>query len=122
MSKRILYIEDNPRDQRLVQKVLGPRGYTLLIADDGETGIKLAAEHCPDLILIDIQMPGVDGLETAKRLRQIEGCATTPMVALTAYSEKYQRQAYLDAGFTDYQQKQAGIKPLVDLVARFLTS
>lgn len=122
MSKRILYIEDNPKDQRLVQKVLSPRGYTLLLADDGEAGIKLATEHCPNLILVDIQMPGLDGLETARRLRQIESCTKTPMVALTAYSEKYQRQAYLDAGFTDYQQKQAGIKPLIDLVARFLTS
>ncbi len=120
VSKRILYIEDNPRDQRLVQKVLGARGYDLLLASEGETGVKLAAEQSPDLILVDIQMPGVDGLETARRLRQIESCAKTPVVALTAYSEKYQRQAYLDAGFTDYQQKQAGIKPLLDLVKRFL--
>ncbi|MCD4684786.1 MAG: response regulator [Anaerolineae bacterium] len=120
MSKTILYIEDNPNDQRFVQKVLGRKGFTLLIAGDGETGIKLAQEHNPDLILVDLHMPGLDGLETARRLRAVECCAKTIIIALTAYAEKYKRALYLEAGFTDYQQKQAGIKPLLALVARHL--
>lgn len=120
MSKTILYIEDNPNDQRFVQKVLGRQGYTLLIAGDGETGITLAKEHKPDLILIDLQMPGLDGLETARRMRKLEGCADTIIVALTAYAEKYKRDVYIEAGFTEYQQKQAGIKPLLALVERHL--
>lgn len=120
LAKHILYIEDNENDQRLVRKVLSTRGYGLDIAPDGETGLKLAAETPPDLILVDVQLGDLDGMETARRLRQIEACAHTPIVALTAYAEKYKREAYLEAGFTDYQQKQAGIKPLLDLVRRYL--
>lgn len=119
MTKRILYIEDNPDDQRFVKKVLGTYGYDLLIAGDGEQGIALAEADVPDLILVDIQMPGLDGLETGRRLRAIVG-KEAPVVALTAFIEKYQRQVYIDAGFSDCQQKQAGIKPLLALVDRYL--
>ncbi len=118
--KRILYIEDNPNDQRLVKKVLGTHGYDLVIAGDGEAGLKAAEAGQLDLILVDVQMPGLDGLDTARRLRAIAVCAQTPIVALTAYAEKYQRETYLEAGFTDYQQKQAGIRPLLELVKRHL--
>lgn len=118
--KKILYIEDNPNDQRLVNKVLSAHGYELVTAGNGEAGVKLAETGNPDLILVDVQMPGLDGLSTARRLRALEGCLKTPIVALTAYAEKYQRLTYLEAGFTDYQQKQAGIKPLLDLVKHYL--
>ncbi|NDJ77063.1 MAG: response regulator [Chloroflexi bacterium] len=120
MAKHILYIEDNPNDQRLVKKVLATQGYELTIAGDGQEGLDKAQTVNPDLILMDVQMPGLDGLETVRRLRKLEGCDQVPVVALTAYAEKYKRELYLEAGFTDYQQKQAGIRPLVELVKRFL--
>jgi CheY-like chemotaxis protein len=120
VSKRILYIEDNPDDRRLVEKVLTRHGYELLSASNGPDGVKLAGKEKPDMILVDVQMPGQDGLETTRQLRKVESCATVPIVALTAYAEKYKREMYLEAGCTDYQQKQAGIRPLVDLVKRFL--
>lgn len=120
MPKRILYIEDNPNDQRLVQKVLGSHGYEVMIAGDGTAGLELAKSGPMDLILVDVQMPGLNGLETARQLRAIEGCAHTPIVALTAYPEQYQQQLYIEAGCTDYQLKQAGIKPLLALVRRYL--
>jgi two-component system cell cycle response regulator DivK len=120
VSKHILYIEDNMEDQRLVRKVLTTHGYDLVTAGDGEAGIDLAATQCPDLILLDLQMPGLSGLETVQRLRQIEWCAQIPIVGLTAYAEKVERAACLEAGFTDYLQKQAGISPLLALVRRFL--
>jgi two-component system cell cycle response regulator DivK len=116
VSKCILYIEDNPNDQRLVRKVLATRGYTLVIAEDGSTGIQQAQTCNPDLILVDIQLPGLNGIETVRILRAIDACAQVPIVALTAYTEKFQRQSYIEAGFTDYQQKQAGIEPLLALV------
>jgi CheY-like chemotaxis protein len=122
LTKRILYIDDNPNDQRFVRKVLGTYGYDLVIAGSGEQGVELAAATTPDLILVDVQMPGLNGLETVRRLRDIEPCTQTPIVALTAFAEKYQRQAYLAAGFTEYQHKQAGIKPLLALVGRYLSS
>lgn len=118
--KRILYIEDNLNDQRLVKKVLCSHGYDLLIAEDGEAGIKTAETSALDLILVDVQLPDLDGLDTARRLRALEGKDQTPIIALTAYAEKYQRETYLQAGFTDYQQKQAGIRPLLDLVKRYV--
>ncbi|MBN1681310.1 MAG: response regulator [Anaerolineae bacterium] len=120
MTKRILYIDDNPNDQRLVKKVLGPRGYDIQIAPDGQSGLDIARQQLLDLILVDVQMPGFDGMETARRLRAIDSCAQVPIVALTAYLDKHKRQHYLEAGFTDYQQKQAGIQPLIALVKRFL--
>lgn len=120
MSKRILYIEDDENDQRLVRKVLSTYGYKVVTAQDGESGLKLAEAQPPDLILVDLQMPGLSGLETMRRLRQIEYCAQVPIVGLTAYAEKFECESYLKAGFTDYQQKQAGIKPLLALVRRFL--
>jgi CheY-like chemotaxis protein len=118
--KRILYIEDNPNDQRFVKKVLSSHGYDLLVAGDGEAGIEMAERDALDLILVDVQLPGLDGLDTARRLRTLPGCVQTPVIALTAFAEKYQRETYLRAGFTDYQQKQAGIKPLLDLVKRYI--
>lgn len=121
MSRRILYIDDNPHDQRLVEKMLTPRGYELLLASDGPGGVALAAEQQPDLILIDVQMPLMDGLETARKIRELAPCAETPIVALTAHADKYKREQYLAAGFTDYQQKQAGIQPLLVLVRRFMS-
>ncbi|HEX3050509.1 MAG TPA: response regulator [Aggregatilineaceae bacterium] len=120
MVKRILYIEDNPNDQRLVQKVLTTHGYDIVIAEDGPRGLDLARQIRPDLILVDVQMPGLDGLATARCLREIPECAATPIVALTAHAERYSRQLYLDAGCTDYEQKQAGIKPILALVQRYL--
>jgi CheY-like chemotaxis protein len=116
LSKRILFIDDNPADQRFMEKVLVAHGYEPVIASSGEEGIELAAASAPDLILVDIYMPGLDGLETVHRLRSLENCAQTPIIALTAFAEKYQRDTYLAAGFTDYQLKQAGIKPLLALV------
>lgn len=120
MPKRILYIEDNPNDRRLVEKMLTRHGYELVPAPDGPTGIKLAAEGSLDLILVDVQMPELDGLETTRQLRQLKTCADIPIVALTAYADRYKRDLYLEAGCTDYQQKQAGIRPLIELVQRYL--
>jgi CheY-like chemotaxis protein len=120
VSKRILYIEDNEEDQRLVRKVLTTHSYELVTAGDGVSGLALAETQQPDLILVDLQMPGLSGLETVQRLRQIDCCAGVPIVGLTAYAEKVERAACLEAGFTDYLQKQAGIKPLLALVKQFL--
>jgi CheY-like chemotaxis protein len=115
-----LYIDDNPNDQRFVKKVLSAHGYTVIVAEDGAKGLELAAQHNPDLVLVDVQMPHLNGLETAHLLRTLPCCAKTVIVALTAYADQYKRQLYLEAGCTEYQQKQAGIQPLLALVKRHL--
>ncbi len=119
--KRILYIEDNPNIQRIVKKVLDKYEYSLEIAVDGEQGLALAeSDPPPDLILVDMQLPGLDGLETVRRLRQNARLTETPIIALTAYLEQHRREEYLEAGFTEYREKQAGIAPLLALVQHYL--
>ena len=100
--------------------MLKTHGYEVVVAKDGHEGIKLAEKENPALILVDVQMPGLNGLETTAELRKIEACAKTPIIALTAHADKYKRELYMEAGCTDYQQKQAGIKPMLTLVKRYL--
>ncbi|MBN1200550.1 MAG: response regulator [Anaerolineae bacterium] len=119
MTKRILYIEDNFDDRRLVKKILSAHGYEVIVAEDGVRGLELVQDQSYDLILVDVRMPQLDGLETTRRLRLAKNCAQTPIVVLTAYAEQHNRHLYLEAGCTDYQQKQAGIVPLLALVRRY---
>ena len=83
-TPRILYIEDNPESRALVRSVLEPRGFDVLEASDGIAGIDLAISAHPDLILCDIQLPGIDGYETATRLRSYKGLDGCPIVVLTS--------------------------------------
>src|SRR5256885_11042032 len=85
---RILYIEDNPESRTLVRKVLEARGFDVLEASDGIAGIDLAISAHPDLILCDIEMPGIDGYETATRLRSYRGLDGCPIVVLTSHGDR----------------------------------
>jgi len=85
---RILYIEDNPESRALVRNVLEARGFDVLEASDGIAGIDLAISAHPDLILCDIEMPGIDGYETATRLRSYRGLDACPIVVLTSHGDR----------------------------------
>jgi signal transduction histidine kinase len=104
-ERRILYIEDNLDNQRLVQRVLAARGYQLLFAEDGLAGLALAREHTPDLILVDLGIDGLDGYETTTRLRAMPHLAQTPIVALTADSSPGSRERALVAGCDGFLSK-----------------
>src|SRR5258708_25754474 len=101
-NPRILYIEANPESRALVRNVLEARGFDVLEASDGIAGIDLAISAHPDLILCDIEMPGIDGYETATRLRSYRGLDGCPIVALTSHGD---RGLSLSSGGDGYIEK-----------------
>jgi len=116
----ILYIEDNPENQLLVRRVLQAAGHVVVEAIDGFSGLELARQSPPDLILLDINLPEIDGYELAGRLRSLPGMAEVPIVALTANVMKGDRERTLAAGCDGYIQKPVDVDALPDQVAVFL--
>jgi CheY-like chemotaxis protein len=108
----VLIVEDNARNMTLVRDVLGHAGYRTVEAEDGEQGVVLARTHRPDLILMDIQLPGMDGLEALARLREDASTAAIPVVALTAFAMKDDRERFLAAGFHGYLEKPLSVRDL----------
>jgi len=117
---KILYIEDNTENRTLVKRVLEAEGYTVLEADDGPSGLRMVEEEIPNLILMDINLPEIDGYEVTTRLRQMEGLNNIPIVALTANVLKGDRERSLDAGCDGYIQKPVDVDLLPTQIAAFL--
>jgi two-component system cell cycle response regulator DivK len=101
----ILIVEDNERNLRLVRDLLQAHGFATIEAQDGRTGLELAAARKPALILMDIQLPDMDGIAALRRLRGDSGTANTLVVALTAFAMSDDRERFLDAGFDGYVEK-----------------
>ncbi len=120
MSKRILYIEDNPDNRLLIRRVLQAEGYEVLEAIDGQSGMQRAAEIQPDLILMDINLPEIDGYEVTARLKQLPGLSRIPIIAVTANVMKGDREKTLAAGCDGYIQKPIDIDLLPGQIERFL--
>jgi two-component system, cell cycle response regulator DivK len=116
----VLIVEDNARNMTLVRDVLGYAGYRTLEANDGERGVALARSHQPDLILMDIQLPGMDGVEALARLREDASTAAIPVVALTAFAMEEDRERFLAAGFRGYLEKPLSVRELPGQVARLI--
>lgn len=116
----ILYIEDNAQNMRLVRKMLKVGGHTMIGAEDGTTGIEMAKSERPDLILVDINLPDIDGTEVTKRLKADESFNGVPIIALTANAMYGDRERFLDAGCDDYLSKPVGKQELLDMVAKHL--
>jgi two-component system cell cycle response regulator DivK len=108
----VLIVEDNERNLKLVRDVLGHAGYRTLGACDGEMGVALARSHRPNLILMDIQLPGMDGVEALALLRADSATAAIPVIALTAFAMKDDRERFLAAGFHDYVEKPVSVREL----------
>lgn len=104
-SKTILVVEDNDLNMKLVKSLLKLGSYVILGATDAETGIRLAREKKPDLILMDIQLPGMDGLTATKILRKTEELESTPIIALTSHAMEGDEQKARDAGCDGYISK-----------------
>jgi two-component system cell cycle response regulator DivK len=120
-SKCILYIEDNSENRLLVRRVLSAEGYQLIEAADGPSGLRAAEEIAPDLILMDINLPDVDGYEVTSRMRTIPHLARVPIVAMTANVMKGDREKSLAAGCDGYIQKPIDIDLLPQQIAKFLS-
>jgi CheY-like chemotaxis protein len=120
MSATVLVVEDNALNLKLVRDVLGHAGYRVLEAGDAEHGIDLAREEGPDLILMDIQLPGIDGVEALHRLRADAATSAIPVVALTALAMKEDRERFMSAGFDGYLEKPLSVPSLADRVAELI--
>ena len=120
MSKRILYIEDNLENRLLMRRVLMAEGYVVEEASDGNDGLQQAAASPPDLILIDINLPEIDGYEVTARLKQLPILTGVPIVAVTANVMKGDREKTLAAGCDGYIQKPIDIDLLPSLLESFL--
>jgi two-component system cell cycle response regulator DivK len=120
MSGRILYIEDNFDNRILIKRILEAEGYTVIEADDGITGIDVAKITNPDLILMDINLPDLDGYECTNRLRKIDGFAQIPIVALTANALEGDKQKAMSAGCDGYIPKPIDVDDLPNQIASHL--
>ena len=120
MLKKILIVEDNPTNLRLIRMVLRSKGYSVLEATDGEEALLVAIEGRPDLIVMDIQLPKMDGLEVTKRLRQTSYFRRVPIIALTASAMEGDREKIIAAGCDEYISKPVNTRRFPLLVAEML--
>ena len=118
---RILVVEDNLKNLKLLRDVLQHFGYRVFEAMTGEDGVRIAREITPDLILMDLQLPGIDGAEALRRIRAEAATRSVPVVAVTAFAMSGDRQQALDAGFTGYVEKPISVRSLPQQVQDFLT-
>jgi Response regulator containing a CheY-like receiver domain and an HD-GYP domain len=114
--KLILIIEDNEKNLKLVRDVLQVKGYATVEATSAEDGIRLAVERTPDLILMDIQLPGMNGIDALRVLRADPSTATTPVIAVTASVMQQDRNLITDAGFDGYVSKPINLKEFLEAV------
>jgi two-component system cell cycle response regulator DivK len=115
---RILVVEDNTKNMKLVRDVLVHAGYDVVEATTGEDGVRLAHETAPDLVLMDLQLPGIDGAEALRRIKLTE--KTVPVVAVTAFAMNADRERAFDAGFDGYVEKPISVRALPQQVSDFL--
>jgi two-component system cell cycle response regulator DivK len=121
MTARILVVEDNPKNLKLVRDVLRFSGYDVVEATTGEDGVRVAREASPDLILMDLQLPGIDGAETLRRIRADASGRWVPVVAVTAFAMPEDRSSAFDSGFDGYVEKPISVRGLPQQVQDFLT-
>jgi two-component system cell cycle response regulator DivK len=119
-GKTILYVEDNEMNRKIVRDLLKRTKYTLVEAHDGEAGVAKALEIRPDLILMDIQLPKISGIEATRQLRANPATAQTPIVAITSFALSGDEQKAKDAGATAYLAKPYSPFDLLNLIRKLL--
>jgi two-component system cell cycle response regulator DivK len=116
----VLIVEDNEKNMKLARDVLQAKGYQTLEAMTGEDGVRLAKQHLPNLVLMDIQLPGINGIDALRQLRADAKTARIPVVALTASVTPTDRSAISAAGFDAFVGKPINLKEFVDTVKRLV--
>jgi two-component system, cell cycle response regulator DivK len=122
MSKRVLAVEDNLSNMILISRVVEAEGYELLKAEDGVTALDLLAKEKPDLILLDINIPGIHGLDLAGRLKADQRLSDVPLIATTANVLLGDKERCLEAGCDDYLPKPLDIRELRRMMNRYLAA
>ena len=120
MPHRILIIEDNVSNRILLRDILTFHGYEIMVASDGQEGVALAREIMPDLILMDIQMPGMDGMTAGRILKEDPATSKLKIVALTSFAMRGDQEKFLAAGFDSYLSKPINTRELPGLVKQWL--
>lgn len=120
MKEQILVVEDNPQNMRLLEMTLRASGCILLKATCGEEALDVATRERPDLIILDIQLPGMDGLEVAGKLRRMPAFRRTSIIAITAYAMRGDKERCIKAGCDAYMSKPIDTRELTVLVAEML--
>lgn len=121
-ATRVLVVEDNERNLKLVRDVLQYAGYEIIEASTGEDGVELAQSLSPDVILMDLQLPDIDGMEALRRIRESPVTADVPVIAVTAFAMQDDRARAIDAGFDGYLEKPLNVRELPAQVQQFLTA
>jgi CheY-like chemotaxis protein len=112
----VLVVEDNEKNMKLFRDVLQATGYETIEATSGEDAVELATSRRPALVLMDVQLPGIDGVEALGRLRQGDATGSIPVLALTAQAMSGDRERFLDAGFDGYISKPVDVAELIRTV------
>jgi len=117
---KILLVEDNEMNRDMLSRRLTRKGYEVVCAEDGEKGVTMAGSESPDLILMDMSLPGIDGWEATRRLKQEDGTAKIPVIALTAHAMASDRAEALAAGCDDYDTKPVELPRLLGKIEALL--
>ena len=121
-NELVLIIEDNEKNRKLVRDVLQVKGYRTIESETAEEGLKIAMEKSPALILMDIQLPGMDGITALKQLKAEAKTKSIPVIAVTASAMSYKRQTMLAEGFDGYQTKPISLKDFLGEIERVLAA
>lgn len=121
MSKTVLIVEDNDLNIKLFNDLLQAHGYDTVQTMDGRDVLKLAREHCPNLILMDIQLPKISGLEVTKKLKADDELKNIPVVAVTAFAMKGDEEKIREGGCDGYIAKPISVSSFLDVVSKFMS-
>jgi two-component system, cell cycle response regulator DivK len=119
-NELVLIVEDNPKNLKLVRDTLQVKGYQTIETATGEEGVRLAQERHPALILMDIQLPGISGIEALRQLRADSGTRAIPVIAVTASVMADERQKVMAAGFDGFQGKPISVRELLQTIRQIL--
>lgn len=119
-NELILIVEDNEKNRRLARDILQVKGYRTIEAETAETGLEMAPKENPDLVLMDIQLPGMNGIQALKKLRESEATRAIPVLAFTASVMPQDRREIMDAGFDGFVAKPVNLKEFIAAIAKAL--
>jgi two-component system cell cycle response regulator DivK len=122
MARTVLIVEDNELNMKLFSDIITSQGYEVVQTYDGNAALPLAVEHRPDLVIMDIQLSGISGLDVTKWLKEDDRVCHIPVIAVTAFAMKGDEQRFRDGGCDAYISKPISVKPFIDTVNHFIAS